>query len=271
MQFSCEPGTGAGAGTQLLPGVPNFRDIGGLVASDGRRVRSGLLYRSGHLGHLGEADQQALHALGIRLVCDLRTNGERARLANRSWAGPAPAFLALDTGVPGRAARLALFCHMKRYPNQAGGEAAMAAAYRTNPKIYHGHLASLFEAIIDAGGVPAVVHCHAGKDRTGFVVAMILLALGIPLESIVDDYMMTARFLPEGELGRMQPVISSALGFEAPLPLVASVMGVKRDYLTGVVDAMVAQYGSVDAYLEQGAGLTPVRRVALCALFLHDD
>jgi len=159
-----------------IEGTYNLRDVGGRPAADGRRTRTGVLYRSDALGGLTAAGREALRALGLRTIVDLRSSEELA-------ASPS-AIEGLGVTVQ----------HLPVFAGSApGSQAAQPAAL---DEIYHAmidgtgpKLASAVRAISAGAAEGAVlVHCTAGKDRTGVVVALTLEAVGVDREAVVADY-----------------------------------------------------------------------------------
>lgn len=236
---------------RLLPleGGFNLRDMGGYATADGRVVRHGVLFRSGTMSMLTEADERHLAGLGIATVCDLRRPGERHRDPTR-WCGPAGAFYwsrdyEETSGVLGE------LLHGSA-PTAEGVRARMMALY---PEILVDHMPSyrfLFERLL-GGHVPLLFNCSAGKDRTGVGAALILAVLGVPRETIVEDYLLTndcadfSRMMKPGD-----PAIERyrAVGEEVLEPLLAA----DTDYLEAMFDSLDRDHGGLDAYL-RGIGV----------------
>lgn len=253
-----------GAGPlEWLQGAPNFRSLCGYRATDGRSVRRGVLFRSDALSDLSEVDLERLRALDIRLVCDLRSVRERAARPNRWPGGPAPALLtANDAGGPVAVKAAAWRARL----GEADFDAATARrwlrdAYLAMPAVYAGLLAALFARLADGRAPNVLVHCAAGKDRTGFVCAMLLLALGVPWETVLDDYLLSGRRQPAEALARKL----WCAGQDVP-PLDAracaalrAIAGVEAEYLTAACECAARRFGSVARYLEAACGLDPVR------------
>ncbi|WP_428313018.1 tyrosine-protein phosphatase [Hydrocarboniphaga sp.] len=239
-----------------LTAAPNFRDLGGLRAVDGRRVRSGVIYRCEALDRLGDPDLEVLHSLGIELICDLRSPGERQRAPNRLPAGNGATLLTADDDRdPGAAdIRRALLRRPDETHEQA--RAYMIGTYRGFPRAFAATLRSLFDHLLNERG-PLLIHCAAGKDRTGFVCAMILHALGVARQTIEADYMLSDR-----HFGRARIAAILQAG-EGPLPASVDAFRVRMEYLDEVFACIEREHRGVDAYLEQHAGLTQTRREQL--------
>ncbi|MGI5213585.1 tyrosine-protein phosphatase [Plantactinospora sp. CA-290183] len=228
----------------------NFRDVGGHPGLDGRTVRRGRLYRSDSLHRIDGADLEAFTALGIRTVVDLRRPHEVTR------DGRVPAYEGL------------IYQHI--HPDHAewteareteGGPARyLADRYRDLAETGAAGLAAAIEVIADPDAAPVVVHCVAGKDRTGVVCALTLALLGVADERIAEDYALSS----EGS-ARFSAWLRSTLPASEPLP---------PPFLTSPAEAMALflaelreRHGSVERYLT-GAGLPPERVDALRAHLL---
>lgn len=257
--------------TIKLEGAPNFRDLGGYRTMDGRTVRYGRVYRSQAFLEVTKRDLQTVGSLGIRLVCDLRSSLERRHAPNRWPVGDTPTMLHLDVSADARAGHAEFLAAIKADRSAHGVRQGMLRNYRNMPRAFGAVLPSLFERLLDREHLPAVIHCHAGKDRTGFLCAMILLALGVPRETVYEDYLRTAEFTDITRLARktsrMFTMITRMwLSSDAVLPIVV----VDAAYLDAALDQVDAEYGGVDAYLETAAGLDTARRQHLRDILLSD-
>ena len=172
---------------QSLTTAPNFRDLGGLPTADGRIVRPGLVFRSEALLEPIDADAAAIIAYGIVLVCDLRSDSERNHAPNDWWAAQGVELLDLDVMAAIEACD-GPWLRLRSDRTTAGAIAAMEATYTALPAAALVHLAAIVDRII-AGNLPLLIHCTAGKDRTGFVSAMLLAALGVDHATILADYL----------------------------------------------------------------------------------
>ena len=165
-----------------LAGTQNLRDVGGLATVDGRQTRWRVLYRSDCLDRLDADGQQWLIKAGLRSIIDLRDNGEVAR---------APNVFASSAHVKYR--RVPIWDE----PMPAGQEAAeqepdLENGYRRELDQRGARLSEVVEEIIALDGTPVLIHCAAGKDRTGVVIALLLAAVGVPRATIAEDYALSA-------------------------------------------------------------------------------
>jgi len=248
-----------------LAGTDNFRDIGGYDAEDGRIVRWGLLYRSNNLADLSVEDLRYLNQLGVKLVCDFRSEPERRREPNRAPESATTEELAIEVeGVDPEALqhRIRTGVHADQL------ELIMLNAYRSFVTQHSDQFATMFERILIDENLPTIVHCTAGKDRTGFASAMILSALGVPRETVYDDYLATNKYRAGYKrwITRLVPIYSL---FRTRGSDLEPLLDARRPYLKASFDMIEAQYGSVDNYLEQGLRVSPEEREHLRQTFLR--
>ena len=237
----------------MLDGAPNCRDLGGTLALDGRRVRTGLVYRSGSLSAVTERDLDIIAKLGIRLVCDMRSAGERQAAPARWLKDQGVEEMHIEVRVDLRAGEASLLEILRRDPNADGARRMMLQTYRNLPGAFFSSIRGLFARLVDGDCLPVIFHCAAGKDRTGFLVAIMLHALGVSRDTIYCDYLSST---PTGLL-RESAVQAMAVHFGATLDasVIEVVAGVDALYLDEAFSAIAASHGSVDRYLEDAAGL----------------
>jgi protein-tyrosine phosphatase len=235
-----------------LAGASNFRDLGGYPTSDGCTVRWRQIFRSNHLGHLTETDIETVRQLGVRSAFDFRGREERAA-ALCGVADITVHSLPIEpTVVAALRARLA-----------AGSLTAedaleiMRESYRNYVHLSTDSFRSLFAHLLE-DRAPLVIHCTAGKDRTGFACALILHALGVPDDVITDDYLLTNRFY------RRDPTASTDL----PEDVRDAIGSVHASFLAAGFEAVQAGYGGLEGYLEDGLGIGEQERAALQARYL---
>jgi len=237
-----------------LAGASNFRDLGGYRARDGRTVRWRQIFRSNHLGHLTEADIEALRPLRLRSAFDFRGAEERAA-AMCGLAEIAVHSLPIEpTVVAALRARRANGTAL----SPADALEVMRDSYRNYVRYNTASFRTLFAHLLE-DRAPLVIHCTAGKDRTGFACALILHALGVPDDVIAEDYLLTNRFY------RRDPSVSSDLPGD-----VRQVLGsVEASFLAAAFDAIGADYGDLESYFSDGLGLGAQQRAELAARYLE--
>ena len=253
-----------------LTGVRNFRDVGGLPAADGRRVRPGVLFRSGHLAHATAEDVAFLSGLGLHTVFDFRN------AADQALEGP-------DAELPGvrnvnipltDPAEGAEFWRMVRDGNMAqlraalsDGKAAgrMTASYRYLVLQRTAEHSRVLHALAE-DSLPALMHCAAGKDRAGLTVALALLAVDVDREAIEADYLTSnsphRRYKvhrSDGAEGGLSPEV---------MELLAPLFDARPAYLAAAYDTIEETWGGVDTYLREGLKLSEDTRARLRARLL---
>jgi protein-tyrosine phosphatase len=243
--------------TPLLDGARNFRAVRPYAAADGRRLRENMLFRSGELSRLSARDLEILHGLNIRLVCDMRSRAEREEYVSRWPDGSLHRHLDLPDRERSDASPGKMFKMIASQPGEQGGVQAMDNVYRRNPHTYAANLKILFDTLLAGEALPLLVHCHAGKDRTGFMVAMLLAAAGVSRDDIMDDYEATSRFFPvepETEL----VVAWAKRSYDVELTPVAArpIVEARRAYLDASFTEIETLAGGVHGYLTEIVGLS---------------
>ena len=235
-----------------LEGQDNFRDLGGYRTQDGRYVRWGRLYRSGQLAALTEQDYEYLRPLGIRLICDFRADQER-RLQTTHWPGNAPEFFLTPIGMDesGRNARLP---ELKRLVEERAPAEQMRAfirrLYPEMPFTAAPQFARVLNRLLSAHDA-SMIHCSAGKDRTGVFSALFLLTMGVPRETVIEDYLLTNRYvLADDKIAHSAVAYQKLLGLEhvPPTEVIKPVMSVERSYIESTLDAIEKRHGTFDEY-----------------------
>lgn len=250
-----------------LDGVHNFRDYGAYDAAGGAKVKPGLLWRSAQHGDASDADLEAIQQLGIRTVVDLRGPSERKSKPCRRHAG----FSAEVLTHPDETAGLAL------HTDAADGVVTAKEGRAAMIRLYDGiafrpnlvAMLRLYFDVLERGEGVSLVNCVAGKDRTGWAVAMVQHALGVSREAIMEDYLLTnsagnieARIAAGAtQIRRRHGAITD--------DTIRALMGVDADYLNAAFTAAEARHGDIDHYLADVLGVDAARRAALRDLYLE--
>jgi protein-tyrosine phosphatase len=230
-------------------------------------VRHGKLFRSDVLSQLTDPDLDKLAPLGIRLVMDLRMPEERHKEQNRWPAGHPVDTVTFDARPAMAEAQATRWRDLVAAGQLSGKEARgmMFGVYRRMPRSLASDLTVLFERLDTQEPPTTLIHCTAGKDRSGFVCAMLLWSLGVPMETILEDYLITGqRRPPERFAAERLAGLVDTLTEEGFAVLKAFAM-VDEDYLATAFEQIRADFGSVDAYLEALCGLDGARRERLRA------
>ena len=236
-----------------LQGASNFRDVGGYPTADGRITRWRRIFRSNHLGQLTAEDVEAVRGLGVRSAFDFRGVDERMGGVCCVSEITVHSLPIEPTVVAALRARLA-----DATLTAPAALEIMRESYRNYVRHNTHSFRTLFGHLLE-DRAPLVIHCTAGKDRTGFACALILHALGVPDEVIAEDYLLTNRFY------RRDP--SAAV--ELPEDVRAAIGSVETSYLEAGFEAVRAEYGDLETYLRDGLKLGPPERTALKAHYLQ--
>ena len=243
----------------------NFRDVGGYVGAGGKHVRWGAIYRSAGQPLLTPDDLARVSTLGVTQLVDLRSSEERVIAPTRI------------AGIPYTAVGYSMADLMKR-PGQSTLSNG-TDVYHNFPLLLAPQLKVIFSHLLGAKGA-LVYNCSAGQDRTGFVTAVILTALGVSRDTIVEDYHLSTGYRrPEFEMPPLdaaahpnEPVVQlfaqmqQRPNWKTPEPLKGQD---GRPYLNGAFDEIEAKWGSVDGYLTKFVGLSPQDLTRLRTLYLE--
>lgn len=251
----------------------NVRDVGAspsTVGMHGRPLRRGLLYRSAKLSGMTARDQELLLRMGLRSVADFRARDEAASEPDVFASGHdvAHRFFEAADGDP-----RAMMTQVIR-----DGSLSPAAACNMMTDLYRGfvtshshHFRSFLETLARQENLPALVHCTAGKDRTGWATALLLFILGVPEDAIFQDFLLSNK-LWYRQARKYMLLIRLTSGFRIHPEAAKQLMVVRLEYLQASIDAACASHGSVTAYISaaDGLGLTPTVISQLQDIFLDE-
>lgn len=228
-----------------LPGSINFRDFGGYRTEDGRQVRWRKLFRCGSLAMMTEPAHRSFADLGISVICDLRRDDEVEM-------SPTPGHAPFDCRqhipiAPGSSPMLRASLE-DTSQSSADRIRYMVDITREIARDHHAEYRQLFEHLLAADGA-FLLHCSAGKDRTGFGAGLILTALGVPEDVVLEDYLLTnqAESLKQFMAQRMRGHYGPHVDDES----IAALTGVREEYLRAALDEVVTRHGSLVGYLEE--------------------
>ncbi len=267
-----EPGQSMGIALEI-PAIPNFRDVGGYKTVDGLHVARGLVYRSGVFNPMSTEAIQQLELVGLKNFYDLRTASEREPRPDQIPPGAHHTHLNVlaDSKSAAPAQLDALLVEPKKANAALGDgkiEAQFIEGYRefiSLPSARESYRA-LFMALADSQALPAVFHCTGGKDRTGWASAALLTLLGVPKETVIQDYLRSNEYtLPQYKADIDNFV---AAGGSRNIPI--AIFGVKAEYLEASFDEMETQYGGITAYFSEGLGVDVATQDKLRNLFLEE-
>lgn len=246
----------------------NLRDLGGYPVAGGLRVRSGVLYRSDSLDRLHRADRARLAALGLCRVIDLRSVSERTQAPDRLPPGVEAVLLPVfdDDNTLGKdlQERLAQGRLEGIDPDALMTEVNVQLVRSFTPQF-----ARFLAELVAAEGRPVLFHCTAGKDRTGFAAALILRILGVSPPTIVEDYLRSGPWFLERKKGQL--ALIRLFRGRAAAELVRRLYGVKASYLEAAFRTIDQDWGSFDAYLRKGLGVSEAQGAALRSWLLTPE
>ncbi|MDA5144692.1 tyrosine-protein phosphatase [Streptomyces sp. AD681] len=242
-----------------LEGASNFRDLGGYRIRDGGRTRWGMVFRADAPDRLTGADLAAIGGLGLRTAYDLRTDGERAKAPSVL----PPVVRRVPFAIGGEASRPTPLGELFR------GDRTRAIPDDFLYRVYLDMVeqdAAVFGRVLtglaEPDGLPAVIHCTAGKDRTGLAAALLLSVLGVDDATLLDDYTLSRLYFNERRMAGLTPRLA-ALGLDEER--YHAVFGAPRAAMAATLDQLRERYASVEEYLTGRAGVTPGTIAALRA------
>lgn len=254
-----------------LIGVNNFRDMGGYTSADGRVMRWGHIFRSGHLSDLTDECGMEMLARDIETVIDFRSDREKDRHPvhwPKSWI---PDYHSVSIGGNAAAWVQELYAKISKsdFPAEELREQFLLA-FRTIPLENIEGLKAFFKTLVDDHkGNAMLFHCTAGKDRTGIAGALLMHALDIDEEQIMEDFLLTNKAIDlEATSAKVSQWLSTKSGRSIDPGDVLPLVGVEADFLEECYTSIRAEYGTIDNYLESALGLTASRRNVLKDLFL---
>jgi protein-tyrosine phosphatase len=252
-----------------LEGVENFRDYGDYATAAGKRLKVGRLYRSASHGRATDADLAVIEALDLAVIVDLRRPGERERDPARRPAGFRGQVIQNDVGESAGDDPWWNFVRSCDLSEDAF-RGYLMNYYREAPfAARHVDLfARYFQVLAEAEG-PVLIHCAAGKDRTGVLAALTHHLAGVHQDDIVEDYLLTNN--PE-RIAARAPMVAELIAAETGLTptdaAIRAAIGVEAEYLAEAFRAIDAEHGGADAYLEQALGVDGAMRRRLEARLL---
>jgi protein-tyrosine phosphatase len=265
--------TQAALGQSLgIASVPNLRDLGGYKTTDGSTVAEGLVYRSNQLHGINPDDMKKLENLNLKNVYDLRTAAECE--ARPEELPPDVNYVWLDVLADSPQAGPAQLEKLMTDPKEANAALGGGKAEEGFKKSYREFVSlpsarreyrKLFLSLADRSQLPALFHCTTGKDRTGWAAAALLTLLGVPRETVVEDYLRSNDYI----VPLYRKVIDDfvAAGGEERIPL--AILGVQKEYLDAAFDEMETKYGTIENYFSEGLGIDAAGQKALRDIYLR--
>lgn len=236
-----------------MPNSLNFRDLGGYVGENGKIVRWGQVYRSGSLAYLDKADFAMWDALHLQTVFDLRSNHESQKAPDRLPPHSASQHLLRPMGSAGT--RTELIKAVRQYRHRTGDLLLRLYQEVFIDENAH-HIGDILTRISYSANRPALIHCSAGKDRTGITSALLLMVLGVPEETVVADYSLSNlahTHIAELMAPELRQARWAAVGYAQMKPVLLA----NPAHLQATFAYIRHQYGSIEEYLCGAAGMMP--------------
>lgn len=249
-------------------GAVNFRDVGGYTTTDGHQVRHDMLYRSDDLSELSRSDLERFSELGLKRVFDLRDKSEKTRNPDRLPDQDSIAVVEVAVRYPPLDRAESRRKILNGEVEDGHFQELMIEANRAFAVNYTAQWSKLLHDMALPNGAPVLIHCTDGKDRTGFAVALILRAVGVPEETIYEDYMLSNGFR-EHKVSFLAFLGSMGSLFRVPRSEIRPLLEVRREYLEAAFAAIDEEYGSFDAYLSKGLGFDEEALARLRAVMLE--
>ena len=250
-------------GERRIPaeGITNLRDLGGYRTQDGRRLKWGKIYRSSNLGRLTDRGLARVRRMGIRLVCDFRTEAEAVKLPNRFPDSQDVGYVRLPI-QHGDYEPTIVFERIKGGDYDWISEEFMLRGYIDCVERYPEVWARFFQCLAEPRNRPLLFHCTGGKDRTGAAAALILLALGVPSETVVADYGLSDAYNADVRKAVYDHLRPLGVDIEKVEPYFTA----PESRIRALLEYVDTRYGSAVDYLVKRAGVSE-KTIAL----LKDD
>ena len=237
-----------------MESIHNFRDFGGYKTENGSHLKEGLLYRSGGLSKASDEDLEKLSALKIKTICDLRSEHERKKEPDRFPNAEPVTFFNIPmrpiVDYHGRSLKR-LFSLMFGEERRRDYIAESYSAYREYATGYLPQLKALFLRISNPDNLPLLIHCSAGKDRTGVVAGLIQQMMGVSQDVMMGDYLET-----NNNLGEYTTEIAKRLQklayFGVPWRMYMPLFEARTDYLNAAFSQIKEEFGAFDKWLRSG-------------------
>jgi protein tyrosine/serine phosphatase len=245
---------------RTLEGVENFRDYGDYATAAGRRLAAGRLLRSGHHARATDADLQVMADHGLEVVVDLRRAGERREQPCRRLESLACTVIESDDQEHADAPHIQFLKTTDLTEDSV--RTFMLEVYRDMP--YDPRLVGLyrryFEALAEAKGA-VLIHCAAGKDRTGLLAALTHTLAGVSDDDLMEDYLLTNQAVRlQARAPEIRERLQRLYGRSATDAAVRAFLGVEPAFLAAAFAEIRARHGSLDAYLSQVLGIDAALR-----------
>jgi protein-tyrosine phosphatase len=266
-----------------LSGTFNTRDIGGLRNKAGKKVKYGQMYRSDALNNLTTEDCDYLERLGIKTIVDFRSNDEINAAPDKVISTAKTVYLSPNADVAALGSgnivddQQKIDTLLQEAATEKGREQLqvkvdeMAEQMKelVSDPFANQQYEQFINLLVQEESLPILHHCKGGKDRTGLAAILTLLILDVPLNAILEEYMLTKDCMAQRNKKRMQEY-QTYTDNKVVLEYLSGLMQTKELYFNAAIDEMIDMSGSIDHYLENVLHVTPDKKAHIQALFLED-
>lgn len=243
-----------------IPGIENFRDLGGYLSNDkNRETRWGMIYRSAKIDNINPYALSELKNIGIRTIIDLRTPEE---ISNKQPLGQIrTVHIPISTGNMDR-----LISHIRKGEKIDSIHTILKQMNQDLVTKYSKEYKQIFTILSDSSQYPLVIECSSGKERTGVITALILASVGVDENTIMDDYELSNNYFNITE--------SSKYAYKLPIKsqeAITTIYSAKREFINAAKETIESRFGSVNAYLQKELGLKKEQIKQLQNLFLEAE
>jgi len=251
--------------------IHNFRDFGGYKTQNELMIKQGLLYRSGSLANTSDNDLKKISALGIKTIIDLRTKKEKNNNPDRISDNSVTKSVHIPIKVTMHDESAFIWQLLSLLFGKARtidyGE-AMKQVYQEYVTDFSLEFSQIIRLVSQGSNLPILIHCAGGKDRTGFACCLIQLTVGVPVETVIYDYLKSNEYLNEAK-DEFRNRLNKFSFFGVSAAKFIPIFEARREYLEAAFDQISSDFGSLDDYVRNGLGVSDEDRLRLNALLLE--
>lgn len=226
-----------------MKSITNFRDFSNCLTGTNCRIRGGMLYRSGHLNQVRESCTDFI-ALGLKTVVDLRLDEEKRRRRLKESIKVVNLPMNFD-----RVMREKIEPLLRKRGATREIEEIFISKFSIMPAENMEMVKALFKVLSRRESYPLLIHCRAGKDRTGFVSALLQLTLGLKEEQVIEDYLLSNRFYLPQALKKLKLIKLLSCGLYKT-DNIEFVLTTRKRYIEATMRTINEGYGGVEGYLK---------------------
>ncbi|UJM29460.1 tyrosine-protein phosphatase [Bacillus aerophilus] len=233
--------------------LANFREVGGLQTTDQMVIKQGMIYRSADLSRLTKQDILTFSTLGIQTICDLRTSSERKSHPPKIMEHDKIVHIPMqpDSMMP---SKWTMFRMLIAEGKSLSFTPIMKDVYQSMLYERKKEIQQLFTLLSDEKNYPLMLHCTSGKDRTGFLSALIQLATGVPVHTVLSEYMRSNEGV-KMLVKRQERFVRMMSLYRVSKEQIQPLLGVQQDYLEDVLNEMMDTYGNAERYLVEACAV----------------